>query len=66
MLALKSLGAWSVASTPISAVGCRLSVRQYASGYQYQYCVNSASPTTAVRLGQDGTKEDWGLGNIGQ
>jgi len=46
----KSLGARRLASTPMSAVGCTAREMQYDSGYQYQYCVNSVRPITAVRL----------------
>lgn len=34
----------------MSAHGCTAMLMQYDSGYQYQYCVNSARPMTAVRL----------------
>mmetsp|Transcript_36394 Transcript_36394/g.91902 ORF Transcript_36394/g.91902 Transcript_36394/m.91902 type:complete len:245 (+) Transcript_36394:1333-2067(+) len=37
------------ALSPMSAVGAKDSDRKKDSGYQYQYCVNTARPMTAVR-----------------
>ena len=50
-LVTEQCGILSLASRPMNAVGTKVRLMKYDSGYQYQYCVKTSIAVTAVMRG---------------